>query len=95
MSKNEDNNKENISWEFKKIKKKKYDLPLFSFTEKELEIDFATIKDEKGKKNISIEESITLDADVMQPLLMLLIDVMTKYEDEFKNGKGLKKDKDD
>ncbi len=84
----EDN--KNIKWEINTTEVKKYDIPLLSFTEDYLEIDFAKIsKTEDDQTMITIDESISIDADNMKPFLNMLINTMVDYEKKYSNGKGL------
>lgn len=84
----EDN--KNIKWEINTTEMKKYDIPLLSFTEDYLEIDFAKIsKTEDDQTMITIDETISIDADNMKPFLNMLINTMVDYEKKYNNGKGL------
>ncbi len=66
-----------------------FDLAVVTYNENFFKFNFANLITEQGKKIVSVSRIATLPADLMQSFLSELIDTLTEYEKEFKNGKGL------
>ena len=54
-----------------------------------LRIDFAERVDKHDAIKVSVKRTICIQADMMQPFLVDIIRAMLKYEERYKDGKGL------
>lgn len=86
---NNNNNFEDIELTVSSSPARKYDLPLISYSKEEFILGLSRA-DFSGKRPVvNVEEQVSFPMDCAKSFLFSLIDALTAYEREYKNGKGI------